>query len=109
MTGVMQQMCKASIKRAHRFVVLPEWQGLGIGMAFIEAVAAMVKREGYSFRIITTTPQLVPALHRHKDKWKCVFSGRQTNVKALGKKDAALVRKSTSEHRLTATFVYIGG
>ncbi len=110
MTGVMQQMCKAGIKRAHRFVVLPEWQGLGIGMAFIEKVAAMIKREGFAFRIITTTPQLVPALHRHKDKWQCVFSGRQVSAfKALARKDAKLARTSTSEHRLTAIFVYIGG
>lgn len=63
-TGVLQFPMKKGKKRIHRLVVLPDYQGIGIGTAFIRKVAEIVTREGYEVNLTTTTPALVGALKR---------------------------------------------
>jgi len=51
-------------KRIHRLVVLPDYQGVGIGVRFINAVSAAVSAEGHNVNLTTTTPALVGSLKR---------------------------------------------
>ena len=73
-TGVIQFPMRTGWKRIHRLVVLPDYQGVGIGVRFINAVAALVASEGYNVNLTTTTPALVGAL-KHSPKWALVRKG----------------------------------
>lgn len=62
-------------KRVHRLVVLPDYQGIGIGTKFIKEIAKIVKSEGYEINLTTTTPSLVHALKKDLD-WRLARFGR---------------------------------
>lgn len=74
-TGVIYFPMQKGKKRVHRFVVLPDYQGIGIGTAFINAVGEMVTNEGFELNLTTTTPALVGALRR-SPKWTLARYGR---------------------------------
>ena len=66
-------------KRIHRLVVLPDYQGIGIGMRFINEVSAIVKKEGFNVNLTTTTPSLISAMCRDK-KWLLKRANRVKNT-----------------------------
>jgi GNAT superfamily N-acetyltransferase len=53
----------AGYRRVHRLVVLPDWQGLGIGGRLLDAVAA-VESVRYRLSITTSHPALIASLGR---------------------------------------------
>lgn len=59
------------IKRVHRLVVLPDYQGIGIGKAFLNEIAKIYKNDGWDFSIVTSAKNLISAL-RKDDRWCCV-------------------------------------
>jgi GNAT superfamily N-acetyltransferase len=75
-TGVIFFPMKKGKKRVHRFVVLPDYQGVGIGTAFINAVGEIVAKDGYELNLTTTTPALVGALRR-SPRWTLARYGRE--------------------------------
>jgi GNAT superfamily N-acetyltransferase len=64
-TGLIQFPMQKGKKRVHRLVVLPDYQGIGIGTAFISKVAELIDKSGYEVNLTTTTPALVGALKRN--------------------------------------------
>lgn len=46
-TGVIQFPMRKGWKRIHRFVVLPDYQGIGIGMQFINEVCKIKNDMGF--------------------------------------------------------------
>lgn len=54
------------IKRVTRLVVLPDYQGIGIGRKFLNAVAIIYKKQGFDFRITTSAKNLLHALNKDK-------------------------------------------
>lgn len=46
-TGVLPMIMKKDAKRLHRSVVLPDYQGIGIGMNFKNAVCDIIRKEGW--------------------------------------------------------------
>lgn len=107
-TGVIQMPMKKGQKRIHRFVVLPDYQGIGIGTAFITEVAKIVSNRGYEVNLMTTTPSLVPALTRHSN-WILARYGRvQSDYKAYGKYDKKYdhLPNKRSNNRITYSFWY---
>lgn len=73
-TGVIQFPMRKGWKRIHRLVVLPDYQGVGIGVRFINAVSGIIAGEGFNVNLTTTTPALVVALRRSQD-WALVRKG----------------------------------
>lgn len=65
---------KKGVKRVHRLVTLPDYQGLGIGTRFIKFVADIYAKQGLKFNLITTTPALRYALLKDS-KWLLKRSG----------------------------------
>lgn len=61
-------------KRVHRLVVLPDYQGIGIGVTFLNHVAAMYDSK-YGVNITTSTNALTEALVR-SSKWSLIRRGR---------------------------------
>lgn len=89
-----------NLKRIHRLVVLPDYQGAGIGIRFLNEVAQMFRKEKQRVSIVTSSPALIFGLKK-RSNWKCKFIGRQswgtTTSQVHGKG-----RNSTA--RITATF-----
>jgi len=90
-------------RREHRTVVLPDFQGVGIGHRVSTEIAAMWKALGYRAISTTTHPAFIASRNRSQD-W------RMTRKPSLGgiekKKPYKGFRHAT--RRLTAGFEYIG-
>ncbi len=65
------------IKRVHRLVVLPDYQGLSIGKILLEGVGRHYIAAGFGFSITTSSPSLVFSLKKSPD-WVCTYFGRNT-------------------------------
>lgn len=64
------------IRRVHRLVVLPDFQGIGIGTKLLERVGKYYTNHKYSFSIVTSNPALNHALD--KRSWRMVSKGRKS-------------------------------
>ena len=111
-TGIIQFPMRKGWKRVHRLVVLPDYQGIGIGTAFIKAIAQHYTDNGYVLNLTTTTPSLVHALRRSND-WRLIRYGRQKETMKRFENNFNLQRKqlakSQSNRRITYSFNYKGG
>lgn len=56
--------------RGHRTVILPSWQGLGLGIRLSEAVASILRSEGKRFFSRTAHPRLGQYRDARPDKWR---------------------------------------
>ena len=93
-------------KRVHRLVVLPDYQGIGIGTRFINEVTKHYIENGFNMNLTTTTPALVHALARDNN-WTLVRSGRTKNTMAKNfKRYGATVgtEATKSDNRITYSF-----
>lgn len=106
-TGIIFMPLKKGKKRVHRLVVLPDYQGVGIGTAFINAVAKIVEKEGYELNLTTTTPALVGALRRSPE-WTLARYGRaKGSFKGVQNKyglEDKVFERATSANRITYSF-----
>ena len=89
--------------RLTRTVVLPDYQGVGIGVALREWVARKYANEGW--RVITTLahPALNHAMTRNPN-WQLRRQGR---VAATGR-TSRMKMAQTSKRRLTCGWEYVG-
>ena len=93
-------------KRVHRLVVLPDFQGIGIGTRFINEVTKHYIENCFNMNLTTTTPALVHALARDNN-WTLVRSGRTKNTMAKNfKRYGATVgtEATKSDNRITYSF-----
>lgn len=94
-----------NFKKGHRLVVLPDYQGLGIGHKLSSHIAEMYLKQNYRFVITSSTKALF--YQRQKDKrWIVTRFGRVEG----GSNKALLHGKSnnTSRNKLTYSYEYIG-
>lgn len=76
------------LKRVTRLVVLPDYQGIGIGRAFLDSIADLYMREGFMFEIKTSARNLISSL-RNDPAWRTASycfakdSKHQINVKGI--------------------------
>jgi GNAT superfamily N-acetyltransferase/alpha-D-ribose 1-methylphosphonate 5-triphosphate synthase subunit PhnL len=102
----------AGVRREHRTVVLPDYQGVGIGNALSEWLGAHLAGQGLRFRSVSSHPAMIR--HRERSpKWKlCRFghveASRPAHKCKSGRKIGDL-QATQSSGRLTATFEYVGG
>lgn len=94
-----------NFKRVHRLVVLPDWQGVGIGVRLMETIGAWYRSNGFRFRITTSTPALVHSLK--PPKWVCDRAGRVRQYKSEKGTRGAL-NKTVAAGRYTYAFELIG-
>ena len=102
---------KKGWKRVHRLVVLPDYQGIGIGTKFIKEIAKIYTDKGYILNLTTTTPSLVNALRR-SNNWLLIRFGRsKSSYGSFGKKygsekSVSHLSKVKSDNRITYSFNY---
>lgn len=86
------------IKKVTRLVVLPDYQGIGLGVAFLNEVAGFYK--DYDFGITTSAKNLIHALNKHKN-WRLERYGRSKMPSLRG------MEKSFRGNVKTASFIYV--
>jgi len=67
--AVASQIGRRNYRRISRLVVLPEYQGMGIGSAFLEAVARYYRGQGQRVGITTSHPAMISHLCR-SPQWR---------------------------------------
>lgn len=92
--------------KGHRSVVLPDFQGVGIGTAFVNAVAQLFADEGKTFITTTSHPAMIFA-RAHSPRWKTTRIGRMGRGSKNGVVQNSNVKGSTSANRITVSFEYI--
>ena len=116
--GIIQFPMRKGWKRVHRLVVLPDYQGVGIGTVFQDNITERYISNGFNVNCTTTTPALVHTLKR-SDKWSLVRFGRMKSAwkgfnvygtsndkKHLASQNHLL--KTLSNNRVTYSFNFIG-
>lgn len=107
-TGVIQFPLRKGQKRVHRLVVLPDYQGIGIGTKFIDAIGEIVSRQGFELNLTTTTPSLLYSLLKDNN-WILARYGREKSgmngYQRYGKQMAHL-KNTVSCNRVTYSFWY---
>lgn len=87
-----------TIKKVHRLVILPDYQGAGIGLRLLNEVGKIYKNEKWRFTITTSSPSLIHALKKN-DLWKCNSFGRGGGNKGLKE-----MIKTEAKNRVIASF-----
>lgn len=91
------------LKRVHRLVILPDYQGAGFGIKFLNEIGYIYKKDNWRYIINTTAPSLIYAL-KNSNLWNCHHFGRMTGGGTLSKKHKNAGKKSYKSTRITASF-----
>ena len=91
-----------NIKKIHRLVILPDYQGIGLGINLLNEIAKIIKKDKNRCTIVTSAPSLINSLKYNKE-WNCGHFGRLNGIHS-GLKSM----KGGSKNRITASFEYIG-
>lgn len=92
-----------NMKREHRTVCLPDYQGVGIGNALSETCASMFKALGYRVSSTTANPSMIK--YRSKSsKWKMLRNSSMTS----GDDRMSSSKKTRRSNTFTSSFEYVG-
>lgn len=95
-----------NMRRCSRLVILPDYQGIGLGVKFLTAVAELYKKDGFDFRIVTTLKNFSKSLvNSGKFLLKnCDVCRPMGSTSTMGKSWAQNLRKVK-----TCSFKFVGG
>ena len=93
---------RKNVKRCTRLVVLPDYQGLGIGNRLLNYIAENFIKKGFVFRITTTTPALINSFGKN-EHWRLDRVGRIGGVN----REVTSLNKTISSARYTTSWEYI--
>ena len=91
------------IKRVSRLVILPDYQGIGLGTKFLNVIAEYYKSKGYDFTIVTSAKNMIHAL-RKSPKW--IMTRYSANGCSSPKSTIDFNRKSIRSDCKTGGFKY---
>lgn len=89
-----------SYRKVHRLVILPDYQGIGLGKLFLNLMGKHIK--DHPFAITTSQPALVNCLKKDEN-WRCTMQKRGSMPHGILKNRAV-----NSINRIITTFVYKG-
>ena len=107
MTAILP-LINANVKNARRIsrtVVLPDYQGIGLGNKFVDMVCAGLKAQGLDTYTTTSHPARVRALNRSKN-WE--MTREPSRVAQRGKTSSITGRLGLSRSRITTGFKFAG-
>jgi ABC-type lipoprotein export system ATPase subunit/GNAT superfamily N-acetyltransferase len=87
-----------------RIVVLPDYQGLGLGAIALDLVAGAFKAMGKKMNIVTSHPAFIKSLNRG-GTWKMT---RKPSRVGIAGATSTMSSSGSSRNRLTTTFSYVG-
>ena len=94
----------AKLKRCSRLVILPDYQGIGLGTRFLNIVAEHYKQLGFDFRIVTSAKNMIHALNK-SDRW--VLTRYSANRCASKSSAIDFNRKSMRSNCKTGGYRYV--
>lgn len=98
---------KVNYYRVSRLVVLPDYQGIGIGKKLLDFTAQLyVSQTNQPFYILTSNPAIVRS---SLDYWEVTRLGHASAGRAMDHGINYGLGGSYSGHRLSATLRYLGG
>jgi GNAT superfamily N-acetyltransferase len=94
---------KAKYYRVSRLVVLPDYQGIGVGKHLLNFMAKLYTSQTHlPFRILTSNPQII---HGNLRNWKIMRFGHASMGRGNSKINNE-IRDSLSRKRITASLEY---
>jgi ABC-type ATPase involved in cell division/GNAT superfamily N-acetyltransferase len=87
------------IKMAHRVVVLPDYQGLGLGMRLNDWIGQQLAEQGYRYRYVVSHPAVI-AYCRRSPRWQATHS-RQKQLQTATSTDKHLKPHNLDPRRLS--------
>lgn len=63
------------LRKIHRLVILPEYQGIGLSKKFMKIICELYKSKGCDIGITTSNKKLAYSLKRNKE-YRCCHAGR---------------------------------
>jgi GNAT superfamily N-acetyltransferase len=107
--AIIQAHFAAHYWRVSRLVVLPDYQGIGIGKRLLNFVAELYTSQSrLPFYILTSNPQLARG---NLGRWKIMRKGHASRMKCVGdfetKTSAKTLIHSNSRGRLSVSLKYI--
>lgn len=93
--------------REHRTIILPDYQGIGLGHMLSNNVAELLKKDGKGFLSTSSNPAFINSRKRD-DKWIITRVGRTSRGSKSGLIQNKNVKNSTSSNRITVSFRYVG-
>jgi GNAT superfamily N-acetyltransferase len=94
------------VKREHRLVCLPDYQGVGIGNRLSEYIGAMLKGAGYRYQSQTSHPAFIHSRNRNPN-WEMIKAPTYMKPKSGG--NSTIKQWIDKERqRLVASFEYVG-
>jgi ABC-type Mn2+/Zn2+ transport system ATPase subunit/GNAT superfamily N-acetyltransferase len=88
-----------NMKKVHRLVILPDYQGAGFGVKFLNEIGKIYKKQKERYNIVTSAPSLIFALKKSTE-WITTRYGRTSSQS----KGTSLGNMKTSKNRITASF-----
>jgi hypothetical protein len=95
---------KTAYYRVSRLVVLPDYQGIGIGNQLLDFIAELyTSQTKLPFYIVTSNPQIIRGNHCH---WEIVRFGH-ANMGRNNQKINVRLNDSLSRNRITVTLKFL--
>lgn len=98
-----------NIMKSHRVVVLPDWQGLGLGGAMVEWNGQHCYEQGYRFHVTTAHPAFQHYFQR-SPRWRFLARGHGNGIRQIPRqfssKDARSLRQRMVGSRVWALQTY---
>lgn len=98
---------KKNTWKGHRSVVLPDFQGVGIGTAFTNYIGDMMLSEGKQYIATTSNPAMIFS-RVHDKRWITTRIGRTAQGQGKIHNKNKGERNSASSNRITVSFQYVG-
>lgn len=92
-----------NLKKVHRLVILPDYQGLGIGIKLLEQIGYIYKKNKDRYTITTSSPSLVNYLKK-SILWNCNRFGRLINTSKSSTIGGFTEKGGYSSNRITVSF-----
>lgn len=92
-----------NVKRIHRIVVKPDYQGVGVGGRVMAEISKIYTNKKYRVRLVSSSPSFIHGLTQSKN-W--VMTRKPSRLKNTAKTGA--LAGTTSDARLTASFEFTG-
>ena len=93
--------------KGHRTIVLPDFQGIGLGSIMTNCVGDILLSQGKKYITTLSNPALIYARCKDK-KWICTSKSRKSSGSGSGRIQNKHKKGSTSNARITCSFMYIG-
>lgn len=94
-------------RQIHRAVVLPDFQGIGLGVYLWNFVAEYYKQKNVNCIATTSNPALIHYMTK-SPKWICTRFGRTTAVLNAHKGITGLNKTVSGVSRITTSWKYVG-